>query len=95
VRSAKELITHPQYNIGQAAKIARFDPAETAVKMINRGVKVTLGFMEYDLLYPQSARHVHIDMARQHGAEIHEDIKGHHDEFLLYPLKILEQLHRF
>jgi hypothetical protein len=95
LRTAKEFITRPQYNIGQVGDMCRFNPAEAAVKMINRGAKVTLGFMDHDLLYPQSARHVHVDMARRHGAEIHEDIKGHHDEFLLYPLKILEQLNRF
>lgn len=95
LRAAKEFISRPQYNFGQAGDICRFDPAEAAVKMINRGAKVTLGFMDRDLLYPQSARYVHIDMARGHGAEVHEAIKGHHDEFLLYPLKILKQLNRF
>lgn len=82
------------YNIGQVIKICQFDPAQLAVRMINRGVTVTLGFMGHDLLYPRSARHAHVDMARRHGAIVHEDIHGHHDEFLLDPLKILEQLNR-
>ena len=94
-RALREHITQPIYNLGQAAKVCHFDPAELAIKMINRGVTVTLGFMDQDLLYPKSARHVHVDMARRHGAIVHEGIKGHHDEFLLYPLKILEHLNRF
>jgi hypothetical protein len=93
-RAFREHILSPRYNIGQASRICQFDPAQLAVKMINRGVTVTLGFMEQDMLYPHSARHVHVDMARRHGAIVHEDIQGQHDEFLLYPLKILEQLNR-
>ena len=95
VRTFREHALQPRLNIGQALKICHFDPAELAIKMINRGVTVTFGFMDQDLLYPKSAQHVHVDMARRHGAIVHEGIKGHHDEFLLYPLKILEHLNRF
>jgi hypothetical protein len=95
-RSAvKEHIIRLRYNSGQMGRIATFDPAKLAVKMIHRRVRVTLGFMSRDFLYPRSAHHVHVDMARRHGAEVHDDIKGHHDEFMLYPLDILAQLNRF
>lgn len=94
MRAFREHLMRPRLNFGQSARICRFDPAQLAVKMINRGVTVTLGFMDHDVLYPHSSRHVHVDMARRHGAIVHEDLTGHHDEFLLYPLKILEQLHR-
>jgi hypothetical protein len=94
VHAFREHVQQPGYNIGQVTKVSQFDPAQSAVKMINRGVTMTLGFMSHDLLYSRSARHVHVDMARQHGAIVHENLEGHHDEFLLYPLKILEQINR-
>lgn len=93
-RVFREHIRQPRYNVGQVMRVCRFDPAQLAVKMINRGATVTLGFMDHDVLYPKSARHVHVDMARRYGAIVHENLEGQHDEFLLYPLKILEQVHR-
>lgn len=91
----EEHLLRPRYNSGQMAKICKFDPSELAVKMITRGVRVTLGFMDNDLLYPKAHNHAHVDIVKRHGGEVHENLKGHHDEFLLYPLDILAQLNRF
>lgn len=90
----KEHVIRPQYNLGSAGKILRFNTAELAVKMISRGVKVSVAFMSHDLLYPKSASHNDMDMARRHGVEVHDAIEGHHDEFLLNPLEIMGQLNR-
>lgn len=90
----KEHIARPTHNLGSGAKILRFNVAELAIKMIGRGVKVSLALMSQDLLYPKAAHHIHIDMARRYGVEVHEAIEGHHDEFLLCPLDVMRQIKR-
>jgi hypothetical protein len=91
-RTMREHMIRPYYNVGQAGKICRFDPALLAVKLVNRGVPVTLGFMSHDVFFPKSSRHAHIETARQRGVVIQENIPGHHDELLLYPLTVLAQV---
>jgi hypothetical protein len=89
-----EHVIRPQYNSAQLRQISKFNVAEAAVTMVTNGTKVTLGFMQDELLFLRSALHPHIDVAKEYGVVVHEKIIGHHDEFLLFPLDVLAQLKR-
>lgn len=89
-----EHIVRPLYNSLQLREISTFNIAEEAVTMVTNGTKVTLGFMQDEHLFLRSARHPHIDVAKEYGVVVHEKIIGHHDEFLLFPLDVLAQIKR-
>jgi len=89
-----EHITKPQHNIGHLPRIVGFDAAHQAVTLVTRGAKVTLGFMENDMLYPHSSGYHNVMTAKQHGVIIHDNLLGHHDEFVLYPVDVLAQLNQ-
>jgi hypothetical protein len=89
-----EHIIRPLYNSIQLGQISKFNIAEEAVTMVTNGVKVTLGFMQDERLFLRSATHPYIDVAKKYGVVVHDDIIGHHDEFLLFPLDVLAQIKR-
>lgn len=94
---ARLLLEHgmrPQYNSLMIREVALFDVAKFAVEIAMMGGKVTLGFMEHDLLFPGANLHPHIEVARKHGVEVFENIIGQHDEFALYPVDIMAQVQR-
>lgn len=92
VHAAVEHIRHPFDNSMYLKEISFFDAARSAVELTKAGVKVTLGFMENERLFPYSADHPHVELAKKEGVQIFETILGHHDEFVLYPLEVLAQL---
>jgi hypothetical protein len=92
--SVLEHITQPQHNVGHLPRIVQFDAAHQAVAFVTRGTKVTLGFMDNDMLYPRSGEHHNVITAEQHGVVVHNNLLGHHDEFVLYPLDVLAQLNQ-
>jgi hypothetical protein len=94
VHTLREHITHPRYNVGQAAKLSTFNAAQEAVTMTTNGAKVTLCFMEMGHSLVNAAKHPHVSTAKEHGVIVHEGVNGHHNEFLLYPLHVMSQLHR-
>jgi hypothetical protein len=89
-----EHVTQPHHTLGHVPKVVPFDAARQAVLLVSRGVSVTLGFMENDRLYPRSSDHHNVEIAKRHGVIVHDDLLGHHDEFVLYPLEVLTQLTR-
>jgi hypothetical protein len=89
-----EHITRPHHNIGHLPRIVGFDAAHQAVTFVTRGTKVTLGFMENDVLYPRSSEYHNVITAKEHGVVVHDNLLGHHDEFVLYPLDVLAQLNQ-
>lgn len=89
-----EHATRPQHNIGHLPRIIGFDAAHQAVTLVTRGAKVTLGFMENDILYPHSSEYHNVMTAKQHGVVVHDNLLGHHDEFVLYPVDVLAQLNQ-
>jgi hypothetical protein len=89
-----EHVTQPHHNIGHLPHIVRFDAAHQAVVFAARGAKVTLGFMDNDMLYPRSSEHHNVITAKQHGVIVQDNLLGHHDEFVLYPLDVLAQLNQ-
>lgn len=88
----KEHLMWPQYNSLQVSKIGTFNAAQAAVEMAKCGSGVTLAFMEHDVLYPDAANHPHINLAKEHGVVIRDSIIGQHDEFVLYPVQVLQQV---
>jgi hypothetical protein len=92
VHSAIEHIRRPYGNSMYLKEISFFDAAKSAVELTKMGAKVTLGFMENDRLFPYSAGHPHIELAKNEGVEVLDTVLGHHDEFILYPLEVLAQL---
>jgi hypothetical protein len=94
LHSLKEHIVQPHLNSMQLSEVGAFDAACLAVEMVKSGSKVTLGFMENDRLFPEAARHPHLEIAKRQGVQIYDNIIGHHDEFILYPIEVLAQLHR-
>ena len=92
LHSMIEHLRRPYGNSMFLKEIAVFDAAKNAVELTKAGAKVTLGFMENDRLFPHSAGHPHMELARQEGVQILDAILGHHDEFVLYPLEVLAQL---
>jgi len=89
-----EHVVRPLYNSIQLGQISRFNIAEEAVTMVANGVKVTLGFMQDERLFLRSATHPHVDVAKEYGVVVYDNIIGHHDEFLLFPLDVLAQIKR-
>jgi hypothetical protein len=89
-----EHLAHPGFNAGQVVKLSSFDAAKEAVAMTTNGAKVTLCFMNIEHVFTYAPAHPHIDMAKEHGVIIHKGIAGHHDEFILYPLEVLEKINR-
>jgi hypothetical protein len=94
LNSIMEHIAHPRYNAGQATKLGHFDAAKEAVAMTTNGAKVTLCFMDIEHVFTYAPHHPHVDMAKEHGVIVHENVAGHHDEFLLYPLDVLAKINR-
>ena len=89
-----EHIAHPRYNAGQVKKLSTFDTAKEAVAMTTNGAKVTLCLMDAEYVFTDTASHPHIDLAKEHGVIVHENVPGQHDEFLLYPLEVLANINR-
>jgi len=89
-----EHIIHPRYNAGQVKKLSTFDTAKEAVAMTTNGAKVTLCLMETEHVFINASQHPHIEIAKEHGVIVHENVPGQHDEFLLYPLKVLAKINR-
>lgn len=92
IHALKEHLLWPQYNSLQVNKIKLFDAAQTAVEMTKCGTKVTLAFMEHDVLYPEAMLHPHVALAQKHGVAVSKPVIGEHDEFVLYPVQVLEQI---
>jgi hypothetical protein len=90
----REHLARPLYNVLQIGKVGAFNAAQEAVTMVTNGSKVTLCFMDNELVFRNSADHHHVGIAKEQGVIIHESISGHHDEFLLYPLDVLRQINR-
>lgn len=89
-----EHLTHPRYNAGQVKRLSVFDAAKEAVAMTTNGAKVTLCLMDTEHVFVDTPSHPHIDMAKEHGVIVHQNVDGHHDEFLLYPLEVLAKINR-
>jgi hypothetical protein len=89
-----EHIVHPRYNAGQVRKLSIFDAAKEAVAMTTNGAKVTLCLMGIEHVFTKTLTHPHIDIAKEHGVIVHENVPGQHDEFLLYPLEVLAGINR-
>ncbi|QQG51308.1 MAG: hypothetical protein HZB75_02265 [Candidatus Saccharibacteria bacterium] len=85
---------HPRYNSMMIREVASFDVARFAVEVTMTGGKVTLGFMEHDLLFPGAHLHPHIEVAKERGVKVFENIIGQHDEFALYPVDVMAQMQR-
>jgi hypothetical protein len=92
--SIAEHLAHPRYNAAQVAKLGSFDAAKEAVAMTTNGAKVTLCLMDTEHVFTYTPTHPHLDIAKEHGVIVHENIPGHHDEFLLYPLDVLANINR-
>ena len=92
LHSLAEHITRPFSNSMLLKEISLFDAAQRAVEFQRCGAKVTLAFMENDMLFPDSFVHTHIEVAKSHGVQVREMILGHHDELVLYPLEVFAQL---
>lgn len=89
-----EHLIHPRYNAAQIKKLSTFNAAQEAVSMTTNGAKVTLCLMDTEHVFKDTPTHPHIEIAKEHGVIVHENIPGQHDEFLLYPLNILHQINR-
>lgn len=94
LHSFKEHVMQPYWNSIGLREARSFNAARLSVEMMNCGSKVILGFMENDRLFPDSSQHPHIKVAKSHGVNVCDNIIGHHDEFILYPIDVLAQLHQ-
>jgi hypothetical protein len=94
LHAAREHIIRPRYNVGQIVKLGAFNAAKEAIAMTANGSKVTLCFMDDERVFINSSKHHHVELAKEHGVIVHENVSGHHDDFLLYPLEILAQINR-
>lgn len=94
MRAILEHGVRPHYNNMIVQEVAKFDAAQFSVEVVMAGGKVTLGFMERELLFPGSNIHPHIEVAKKHGVSVFENIIGQHDEFALYPIDVMAQMHR-
>lgn len=92
LHSAVEHVRRPYSNGMLLREIASFDAAKSAVELTKTGARVTLGFMENDKLFPYSANHPHVELAKSEGVQVLNGVLGHHDEFVLYPLEVISQL---
>jgi hypothetical protein len=92
LHSFKAHLLKPASNSLLLRSISTFDAARCAVELQRCGVKVTLGFMENDRLFPDSHLHPHIEVAKKQGVKVSDVVLGHHDEFVLYPLEVLAQM---
>ncbi len=90
--SVLEHIRRPQSNGMYLKEISLFDAAKSAVELTKAGAKVAIGLMENDRLFPHSAGHPHMELAKNEGVQVLDTVLGHHDEFVLYPLEVLAQL---
>lgn len=91
LHSILEHLAHPGYNAGQ---VSTFDAAKEAVAMTANGAKVTFCLMDIEYAFKHTPTHPHIAIAKEHGVIVHENVPGHHDEFLLYPLEVLAKINR-
>ena len=94
LQSFGEHLSRPHLNSFKVRLIGMFDSATTAVALQNTGAKVTLVFMENDVLFPDASLHPHIDLAKSYGVTVYDNVLGHHDEFVLYPIEVLAQCDR-
>lgn len=83
---------YPHYNLGYLSRVGRFDPFKAGQKMARGGTAVTLAFMQDDLLFFNTARFYFVNEMNEHGIDVRLDIPGEHDEFLLYPISVIEKL---
>ena len=90
----REHLVRPQYNVGQILRVGVFDGAKEAIIMVSNGTKVTLCFMEKERVFLNSSKHLHVAVAKEQGVIVHDAVPGHHDDFLLYPLQVLERINR-
>lgn len=90
--AAGEYLLHPQHSAMLLRDISAFNAARLAVEFVNGGGKVTIGFMENDVLFPDTSLHPHMELAKECGVTIRDNILGHHDELALYPVEVLAQL---
>ncbi|HEY5695287.1 MAG TPA: hypothetical protein VIQ80_00460, partial [Candidatus Saccharimonadales bacterium] len=86
-----EHLLRPHRNSWTLRSLSIFNAATMAVELKNAGAQVTLVFMENDRLFPDAANHPHIELAKEYGVKVYENVLGHHDEFVLYPLEVLAQ----
>jgi hypothetical protein len=91
-RAMIEHSRYPQYNLGYLARVGRFDAFKAGQKMASNGTAVTLAFMQDDLLFFNTARFYFVNEMSEHGIDVRLDIPGEHDEFLLYPISVIERL---
>ncbi|HMH70504.1 MAG TPA: hypothetical protein VK502_03815 [Candidatus Saccharimonadales bacterium] len=87
-----EYLIRPFYISGQMTSIGIFNAAKEAVAMAANGSKVTLCFMQDEHLFSLSSSHPDVAVAKQFGVTVYDDIIGHHDDFLLFPLDVLGQI---
>jgi hypothetical protein len=91
-RAAFEYLLRPQDSALLLRDISGFNAARLAVEFVNGGGKVTIGFMENDLIFPDISLHPHMELAKKYGVTMYDNILGHHDELALYPVEVLAQL---
>jgi hypothetical protein len=90
--AAGEYVARPQHSSALLRDISAFNSARLAVEIINGGGKVTIGLMENDIIFPELSQHPHIEVAKECGVTVCDNILGHHDEFTLYPIEVMAQL---
>lgn len=81
-----EHLFHPRRNLLMAPRISRFDAVETGRQLAAQGARVNLVFFRGDSLFwpdPVSAPNL----------EVLADLEGQHDELLLDPLNVLNDIY--
>jgi hypothetical protein len=85
-----ELARHPKTNLGEIGNIGRFDAFQAGREAVDSEIGVTIGLMKSDLYFhPDPDK---LAAARDKGVTVVEGIDGGHEEMLIYPTAVFEQV---
>jgi hypothetical protein len=89
--ATKDLIRFLPFYLRLMKRVSIFDTIPTCITLAQKGVDITVAFMSRDSLF-QRQSDGDLVPAKVHGIEIKTYIEGEHDELLLYPARVLEDI---
>lgn len=90
IQSSAELIAHPISNFRLLGGISQVDSLELAAAAYQNDIDVTIGFMSEDVFFRPTD--TQLEHARKIGLHIVSGVKGEHDEVLLYPNRVVNDI---
>jgi hypothetical protein len=91
LHATKDLIRFWPFYMKLLKKVSLFETIPSCITLAQKDVAVTVAFMSRDTLFPRQSDGDLVP-AKVRGVEVRTYIEGEHDELLLYPARVLEDL---